>query len=525
MLRLARNNCAQKQFVCNTKLPLTSTCWKSNVARTDQTAAEDASAVTTTTSSTASSTTINHPKLVKVPALPFSGSLLPAHSKIPHPYDLASIYQFWLGMREKYGTFYQFGLPGVGVGLSGICHVLHDPHEMAAILRQEGQYPFGAAQFQKSFTRFFQERNISAGAIVQQGAAWKKMRRFIQTDLLSPKAAARYVPGILQGAEVASKGAKHYAEKGELNHYLNLASFDMFSNAMLGTLPKVSDPSSHTDPDEVRFCTAVATALKLNSYMSTRASEGVLNNILGVKTKAYRKFEENWDISQSTAVRKARDLYQRRSSTKGISQEEDNAYANQAFFRQASQDNVELDNPVTMKETEDIIGGLLSAGVDTTGGMLSWKLLHLASSPKSQDKIYHELQPTLSQGKLTRESLVLPYLNSCVRESHRLRNPIVTIPMKVLPEERLVHGQMLPKDSVIIFDGYSTGMQQKHFVEPVNEFHPERFSPEAVQERNTLFKNPFSDGARKCPGSRVASLEAVAFCAQLVLDYKMELPP
>jgi cytochrome P450 len=186
-----------------------------------------------------------------------------------------------------------------------------------------------------------------------------------------------------------------------------------------------------------------------------------------------------------------------------------------------------------MKETEDIIGGLLSAGIDTTAGMLSWKLLHLASSPEAQDKIHQELQPTLSHGKLTRESLVLPYLNACIRESHRLRNPIVTIPMKVLPEERSVHGQRLPKDSVIIFDGYSTGMQHEHFVEPVNEFHPERFSPEAVQERkgtdsqivdHTLFKNPFSDGARKCPGSRVASLEAVAFCAQLVLDYKMELP-
>jgi hypothetical protein len=61
--------------------------------------------------------------------------------------------------------------------------------------------------------------------------------------------------------------------------------------------------------------------------MSTRASEGVLNNLLGVKTKAYREFEENWNISQSTAVRKAQDLYQR-SLTKDISQEEGNAYAN-----------------------------------------------------------------------------------------------------------------------------------------------------------------------------------------------------
>ena len=35
---------------------------------------------------------------------------------------------------------------------------------------------------------------------------------------------------------------------------------------------------------------------------------------------------------------------------------------------------------------------------------------------------------------------------------------------------------------------------------------------------------PFSQGARKCPGSRVANLEGHALLAQWVLDWKMELP-
>ena len=39
-----------------------------------------------------------------------------------------------------------------------------------------------------------------------------------------------------------------------------------------------------------------------------------------------------------------------------------------------------------------------------------------------------------------------------------------------------------------------------------------------------FFSGPFSQGARRCPGSRVANLEVQGLIAQLILDWQLKLP-
>jgi cytochrome P450 len=71
------------------------------------------------------------------------------------------------------------------------------------------------------------------------------------------------------------------------------------------------------------------------------------------------------------------------------------------------------------------------------------------------------------------------------------------------------------------------------FVEHPEEFRPERWFPEAVKARqgtpseildHPYYKSAFSQGSRKCPGSRVASNEILIMLSQLVLDWKMSMP-
>lgn len=448
------------------------------------------------------------------------------------------VFDFWPAMHAKYGDFYELGIPGVGVGVKGLCYVIQDPHEMASILREEGQYPSGAAEFAWAFGKYMADRNMAVGGLVRNGPEWKRMRRFVQSDLLSPQAAQRYIPAILEAAQFASQGAPQFAADNNLNEYLNLASFDMFTNVMLGNLPKVSNPATATEEDRA-FCHHVAAALRISSVMSSSVKEAVLNNMLNIPTKLYKEFESHWDVAQTIAAKRVQDLLDRRTAggTSSLKPLEQDSYAHQAFTRQASAEHNSPDDTamyVTQDEAKTVVGGLISAGVDTTGGMLSFKLLHLASSPEVQDKLYHELQPTLdANGQLTRESLAVPYLSAILRESHRLASANVMSPMKKLPHDRPVHGHMLPKGSVIVLDTYSVGMQQEHFEQDVTEFCPDRFSKDAVKARkgtrhaivdHSFFSGPFSQGARKCPGSRVANLEAHALMSQWVLDYRMELP-
>ena len=318
----------------------------------------------------------------------------------------------------------------------------------------------------------------------------------------------------------------------------------------MGYIPKVGNTTeSHNhhddDPKDVEFCQNVSDALRLNSQLMLSGWENIMNQTFGITTRKYQEFDQKWTAALDYTGQKIKNLYQRRLDGT-LTEKEQNCYCNVAYDRYEAQQQQQQDVTLkkkkeekeeerfTLDEVEAIMGGLLAAGVDTTGGMLSFRLLHLASSPEIQDKLYHALQPTLDvHGQLTRESLDLPYLHQILRESHRMGSSVITAPIKTLQTGMVVHGHLLPKGSVVMLETYSTGQQQEHFEDDVAKFVPERFAKEAVTARkgtqhevvdHVFFQGPFSQGARKCPGSRVANLEAHALMAQWVLDWKMELP-
>ena len=70
-------------------------------------------------------------------------------------------------------------------------------------------------------------------------------------------------------------------------------------------------------------------------------------------------------------------------------------------------------------------------------------------------------------------------------------------------------------------------------VENSEEFRPEQWLQDSVKARkgspskiidHPFFALPFSQGARKCPGSRVATNEIKVLLSQLVLDWKISSP-
>ena len=95
-----------------------------------------------------------------------------------------------------------------------------------------------------------------------------------------------------------------------------------------------------------------------------------------------------------------------------------------------------------------------------------------------------------------------------------------------------MHGSKVPKDSLICLDAFSVGLDPNLVDEPL-EFRPERWLPPAIDARkgtpaevldHPYYRDPFSQGSRKCPGSRVANNEVLILLSQLVLDWRMEAP-
>jgi cytochrome P450 len=84
---------------------------------------------------------------------------------------------------------------------------------------------------------------------------------------------------------------------------------------------------------------------------------------------------------------------------------------------------------------------------------------------------------------------------------------------------------------MFILDIRSVGMDPAIVKDP-DIFDPTRWFEHEVQNRrgtpaeildHPLYKAPFSAGARKCPGNRVASYEAKILLSQLVLDWKISI--
>lgn len=234
----------------------------------------------------------------------------------------------------------------------------------------------------------------------------------------------------------------------------------------------------------------------------------IVNDIANDKISA---FQQKWEKGELNEAEKA-------------------SYIAHTFERQKK------DGSVSIKTMTEIVMLALNAGVDTTSTFIGWALVHLSLNPEVQEKLYHELKQNVDEngGKLSSDMLSKtksPYLHALLRESHRLTPAHPTTMMKANSTKDIeIHGKVFPKGSLFAFDCYTKGMNPD-FVQSPDRFQPERWTAEAIEARkgtpssifdHQFYKDPFSQGARRCPGSRVAVNETLVLLSQLVLDWKFE---
>lgn len=176
------------------------------------------------------------------------------------------------------------------------------------------------------------------------------------------------------------------------------------------------------------------------------------------------------------------------------------------------------------------------AALDTTSAMLNWSLLHLAMNQEVQEALHSEVSRNVANagaGGLTEDCFTKSnnvYLDAFLRENHRVTPPIgFNLSKENIVDDVEIHGRTIPKGNMFLLDTRSVGLDPD-FVEDPDIFDPEKWLKKGVQQRrgtpaeildHPLYKEPFSAGARKCPGSRVANFEAKILLSQLVLDWKI----
>lgn len=483
----------------------------------------------------ASTSTKPRVKFVNVPKLPFFGSLIPKYSNASK-FDPTRTYQVWYENREKFGDFYCIGIPVIGKSITGDAYILTDPNEFMKVLRKEGPFPFGVIEFQWPFVEYYKDKRASetaAGAglnLFSRGLAWQRLRRFMQTDLLHPSAAKGYVPGMIRASQIASEGAPLHAK--DIKKYTAYCSFDLFSSVMFGEFNGIASGKSGHEANE-RFCYVTVEAMSEMSS-SIRDIGAKLKKKIGLKTKDYKYYEENLTESRRIAYSKMKDFKLRKDNGELLNDFEKMSYASLSIDR--FYDSLGEDDALNEEEVTEMLVIAMVAAVDTTSALLNWALIHLAMNPEVQETLRRETEENIASsgvGSLTEECFTKSnniYLDAFLRENHRITKPIgVNLMKENIMDEVEIHGKKIPKGNVFILESRSVGMDP-NFVKDPDVFDPTRWFQKEVQKRkgtpaeildHPLYRDAFSAGARKCPGSRVASYEAKTLLSQLVLDWEI----
>ena len=506
-------------------------------------------------------------ELVEIPSLPFVGSLIPQHSGAP-PYSLDKMYETSIARREKFGDFYSYGLPLLGVGVRGTLYHLTDPSEMVKVIRAQGSYPSGMTQLTWPLIHFHRDAKTPTtapyddGGWFGNGKSWRRFRLFLNKDLLAPDAAKKYVPAIVEAAQHASKGAGSLQKN--MADYTGRCAFDMFAATFFGEMTRTATTATaHSTPvvlqENTEYCQSAVEGISMIADLNTRPMDMALHDWFGIKTGRYREYLGHMTKARNIALskveafkdRRQRGLlneFERSSYCAKAMERRDNLVAAAASERHDDYDDGDDEPLISESEMNELLVTALPAAIDTTAAVLNWNLIHLALNKNVQEKLHAELSTNLASNstmgdgnkndnnRLDEDMLSKsksPYLHAVIRESHRLTPALTTGCIKQVEGAVEIHGRMMPRGSVFALDNYAFGMDPGIVSDP-KEFRPERWLPEGVRARSgTLAKaldhpfyaEPFSQGPRKCPGTRVAKHEVFAMIAQLILDWRFSLAP
>lgn len=178
---------------------------------------------------------------------------------------------------------------------------------------------------------------------------------------------------------------------------------------------------------------------------------------------------------------------------------------------------------LTIEEIREEMDTMVLGAHDTTKSTLAFALYNMAKYPEAQEKVFEEVNYVLegdSERDVTDEDVSrMPWTEACTKESLRLFPPAPFVGRK-LDSHITTGGYTFPKDTEVFISSFLMGRSPKYFDDPLN-FLPDRFIGVDVPP---LAYTPFSIGARKCVGGKIAMKAMKIGIAKIIMNFKISLP-
>ncbi|XP_055604846.1 cytochrome P450 4c21-like [Uranotaenia lowii] len=166
---------------------------------------------------------------------------------------------------------------------------------------------------------------------------------------------------------------------------------------------------------------------------------------------------------------------------------------------------------------------IIAAGYDTTAQMIAHTCLFLAMLPEVQEKLHKEIVTKIPNENDQSDPEILkslPYLEKVIRESLRLA-PVGPIIARVNLADIELDEHKIPKGNLFVFNFYDLHRRPDIWGPNADQFDPENFTPERIQQRHPFGYLPFSGGSRNCIGERYAMFSTKLMLIAIVRNFQL----
>ncbi|TVU13722.1 hypothetical protein EJB05_37145, partial [Eragrostis curvula] len=359
------------------------------------------------------------------------------------------------------------------------------------------------------------------------GEQWKKMRRVLTSEVLSPalehqlqgrrtKEADHIVRFVYNqcstATDIVTVDVRHVAQHfcGNLIRSLMFSKRNFFEQSP-------GSAGAGPGPDEVEHVSALFTLV--NSAFSFRMSE-YFPWLIGLDLEGHEKVVR--DVMSTLNRLHDPIIEERIHEWSALRRHGDKREVRDFLDVLVSIQDSEGRPLLSLEEIKAQTAEIMFAIVDNPSNAIEWALAEMITKPEVMKKAINELDTIVGKERLVQESDIphLNYLKACIRESFRMHPYHAFNPPHVAMEDTTIGGYFVPKGSLVLLSRVGLGRNPDIWEDPL-EFRPERHlntSCVRLTEPDLTFIS-FSTGRRGCPGVSLGTSTTMMLFARLVQGF------
>ncbi|KAK0183146.1 hypothetical protein PV327_001215 [Microctonus hyperodae] len=421
-----------------------------------------------------------------------------------------------------------------------------DPHDVEVILSS-------SVHIDKSPEYRFFKPWLGEGLLISTGEKWRTHRKII-APTFHLNVLKTFVPLFFENSnDLVKRLQSEVGKEFDIHDYLSAVTVDILINTAMGVRGErkektgfdyamaVMDLCNIVHQRQYNILLRIDQLFKFSKYAKkTQELLNIIHSVTGGVIKQKRQeYAEKGELALPEEFRNGK--------TPNLTKVE-NETINQSKMRYARDDLDEIDEndvgekrrlafldlllehnrnegTLTDEEVSEEVNTIMFEGHDTTAAGSSFTLCVLGIHQDIQDRVVEELNYIFKGSNRPctfQDTLEMKYLERVIMESLRMFPPVPAIARQLNEDVKLAsENYVVPRGATVVIPPYQIHRLEEYYPDP-EVFDPDRFLPEATQNRHYYAYIPFSAGPRSCVGRKYAMLKLKVLISTILRNYKIK---